>query len=239
MSKRYNIRWRKSDESRLRKSVQRFNAKRTRIINKYPSMQEYLPDKLSIKDIKADITYRTDFNKRLNSIDRFMKKGAEKPILTDKGIKTTRYEAKEIGIKVRAINIRKANERKKANVSTEKGTMGTIKANNLLPKKYNLENIKKTDWDKYKETVEKLSKNSYYADRDEKYKENYIKAFKTIFGEKGNDTLRRLEEMSTESISRAYYDDPILQLDFIYDPIEADSKLEAIGEHLDELEDSE
>ena len=234
MQKRYNIKWRKSDENELAKAVRKFNAKRTRILKKNPKMEEYLPTKISTKKIRDEIKTRRDFKNVLNSIERFKRKGAEKPIITKEGVKTTAYEKKEIEIKVRAINARRTAERKRANVSTEKGTMGTIRENNLQPKKADINKIKKSDWEKFKESVEKQSRDSYFQDKYERYKENLLKGLENAFGEKGKMLQEIAKQIPAEQLTQMYYDDPILQIDFIYDPLEMDIKIDAMTEHLKE-----
>lgn len=233
MQKRYNIKWRDTDEKALAKAVRKFNAKRTRLLKQVPELEEFLPAKLSTKELKKAIKTRRDFNNEINSIERFMQKGAEKPIVTKEGVKTTAYEKREIGIKVRAINARRAAERKKANVSTEKGTMGTIRANNLLPKQVNLDKVKKSDWRKFVESVEKQARDSYSADKYERYKENFIKGLENAFGEKGKTLQALAQQIDPETLTQMYYDDPILQIDFIYDPIEMQTKIDAMTEHLE------
>jgi hypothetical protein len=232
MQKRYNIKWRNTDEKELAKAVRKFNAKRTRLLKQVPELEEFLPPKKSTKDIKKSVQTRRDFKNELNSIERFMRKGSEKPIVTKEGIKTTVYEKKEIEIKVRTINQRRAAELKKAAPSTEKGTMGTIRNNNLKPKKYDIDKIKKSDWNKFVESVEKQSKDSYNADKYERYKENFIKGLENAFGEKGSELIEIAKQMNAELLTQMYYDDPILQIDFIYDPLEMQVKIDAMTEHL-------
>lgn len=232
MQKRYNIKWRDSDEKELAKAVRKFNAKRTRLIKQVPELEEFLPPKASTKAIKENVKTRRDLNNELNSIDRFMRKGAEKPIVTKEGVKTTAYEKKELQIKIRAINNRRAAERKKANVSTEKGTMGTIRANNLQPKQVNIDKVKKSDWNKFVESVEKQARDSYASDKYERYKENFLKGLENAFGESGNDLIELAKQIDPETLSQMYFDDPILQIDFIYDPLEMQTKIDAMTEHL-------
>lgn len=234
MQKRYNIKWRKTDEQKLAKAVRKFNAKRTRLLKQVPELEEFLPQKLNVKDIKNDVKTRRDFNNVINSIERFMKKGAEKPIVTKEGIKTTVYQKRELEIKVRAINARRAAELKKAAPSTEKGTMGSVREKNLSPKKYNLDKIKRSDWDKFVESVEKQSKDSYSAEQYDRYKENFLKGLENVFGEKGQNLINIAKQIDPETLTQMFYDDPILQIDFIYDPIEMDLKIEAMEEHLNE-----
>lgn len=232
MQKRYNIKWRESDEKELAKAVRKFNAKRTRLLKQVPELDEFLPAKISTKEIREQVKTRRDFKNKLNSIERFMRKGAEKPIVTKEGIKTTAYEKKEIEIKVRAINARRTAERKRANVSTEKGTMGTIRENNLRPKQVDINKVKKSDWEKFKESVEKQARDSYFQDKYERYKANFMKGLENAFGEKGKELQEIAEQIQAEQLTQMYYDDPILQIDFIYDPLEMDVKIEAMMEHL-------
>lgn len=240
MQKRYNIKWRESDEKELAKAVRKFNAKRTRLLKQVPELEEFLPAKISTKEIREQIKTRRDLKNELNSIERFMRKGVEKPIVTKEGIKTTTYEKKEIEIKVRAINARRAAERKRANVSTEKGTMGTIRENNLRPKQVDINKVKKSDWEKFKESVEKQARDSYFQGKYERYKENFMKGLENAFGEKGRELQEIAAQISAERLTQMYYDDPILQIDFIYDPLEMQVKIDAMKEHLtDYLESME
>lgn len=232
MQKRYNIKWRESDEKELSKAVRKFNAKRTRLLKQVPELEEFLPPKQSVKALRESIKTRRDFRNEINSIERFMQKGAEKPIVTAEGVKTTAYEKKELGIKIRAINARRAAERKRANVSTEKGTMGTIRANNLQPKQVNIDKIKKSDWNKFVESVEKQARDSYSQEKYERYKENFIKGLENAFGESGAELVALAEQIDPETLSQMYFDDPILQIDFIYDPLEMQVKIDAMTEHL-------
>lgn len=232
MQKRYNIKWRESDEKELAKAVRKFNAKRTRLLKQVPELEDFLPAKISTKEIREQVKTRRDLKNELNSIERFMRKGAEKPIVTKEGIKTTAYEKKEIEIKVRAINARRTAERKRANVSTEKGTMGTIRENNLRPKQVDINKVKKSDWEKFKESVEKQARDSYFQGKYERYKENFMKGLENAFGEKGKELQEIAEQIPAEQLTQMYYDDPILQIDFIYDPLEMDVKIEAMTEHL-------
>lgn len=232
MQKRYNIKWRDSDEKELSKAVRKFNAKRTRLLKQVPELEEFLPPKQSVKALRDSIKTRRDFRNEINTIERFMQKGAEKPIITAEGVKTTAYEKKELGIKIRAINARRAAERKRANVSTEKGTMGTIRANNLQPKQVNIDKIKKSDWNKFVESVEKQARDSYSQEKYERYKENFIKGLENAFGESGAELVSLAKQIDPETLAQMYFDDPILQIDFIYDPLEMQVKIDAMTEHL-------
>lgn len=234
MSKSSNIKWRKSDQVLLSNTVRSFNAKRTRLIKKVPELEDFLPEKLVIKNIKESIKTRKDFNRAIKSFQRFLKKGAEKTVYTKQGVKTTAYEVGEMRIKVAAINRERARILKKMKPSTEKGTMGSIKQNSLMPKQFNLENMSVQAWQKFVESVEKQSASSYWTERYKQYKENYLKAFDNQLGgtPKAERIRKLIEAMPAEQLDAAYYQDPNLQIDFVYDEHESEWILDLMEESL-------
>lgn len=233
MPKQYNINWRKVDKQKVSRTVGQFNAKITRTLKKMPELADYLPNKITTQEIKEKIKTRQDFNREINSLNRFLKKGAETPILSKSGIKTTKWEKTEIGYRVRTINARRKIERERAQPSTEKGTMGTIEANALKPKQYDIDKIKSEDWESYVESVEKQSMSTYQLEKIERYKQNYIEAIKrNLLSELDIDDpeyietqrvvmelLEYVENISPEFIYYSYYDDPVLQINFTSDPL--------------------
>ncbi|WP_459583890.1 hypothetical protein, partial [Enterobacter hormaechei] len=65
---------------------------------------------------------------------RAFKKDAFKLIKNEKGVTTTKYEKREVGIQVRRINLKRSYERKKANLTFEKGNTYLEKELALKPK---------------------------------------------------------------------------------------------------------
>lgn len=233
MSKGNSIKWRKQDTKKVATQVRVFNAKITRTLKAHPEWAEYLPSKITTDSLKEKIQTRQDFNRELNSLNRFMRKGAEMPILSQTGIKTTQWQKKEVGYKVAQINRNRTIEAKKADVSTYKGTMGTIESNNLKPKSYNIDKIKKTDWEKYLQTVDKQIKSNYKTDKMKKYKENYLRAILENLGdsEKAQELYEYVSKLDPEMMYYVYYDDPILQIQFTSDPLPSDTIASSALEH--------
>lgn len=233
MPRKSKIRWSKEDKKEVTNAVRKFNSKITRTLKKNPEWAEYLPQRITTKELIAKSETRQDFKRELNAINRFMKKGAERPITTDKGIKTTLWEKKEVGLKVAIINRRRTNEAKKANVSTYKGTMGTIESNNLKHKVYNIDNIRANDWDKYIKAVEKQIRTNYQGDKVEKYKENYLRAILENLGD-SEETMKLynyVQGIDADFMYGIYYDDPVLQIQFTSDPLPVDTIVENALEH--------
>lgn len=233
MPRQYNIKWRNKDKTRLSNTVRQFNAKITRTLKKNPELAPYLPERLTVQGLRDKIQTRQDFNREIKSARRFLKPGAETPVTSATGIRTTRWEKREIGIKVGVINQRRNRELKKMNPTTEKGTMGTIRENNLRPKKYDIDKIKASDWDMFVYGVEKQIMSGYTAQKNELYKQNFIKAVKTAFGSKGTEIVEMAQSIPADILVELYYNDPVLQVEFIYNPLEMQIKIDNIVEHLE------
>ena len=113
MPRQYNIKWRNKDKTRLSNTVRQLNAKITRTLKKNPELAPYLPERLTVQGLRDKIQTRQDFNREINSARRFLKPGAETPVTSATGIRTTRWEKREVGIKVGVINRRRNRELKK------------------------------------------------------------------------------------------------------------------------------
>lgn len=235
MPRQYNIKWRKQDKQKVTNTVRQFNSKITRLLKKNPALKPYLPDRINAKKLTKNIQTRSDFNREINSLGRFLKKGAETPITTDTGLRTTQWQRKEIGYKVAIINRQRTAERKRANVSTFTGTMGTIQKNNLEPKQYDFNKIKPSDWDKFVQNVEKQVKENYFSEKNELYKQNYMTAISNVFNkEDSSKLLSIIQNIPAENLIDLFYSDPVLQIDFVYDPLEASVLAAHIESHLNE-----
>lgn len=241
MPKRYKIKWRKDDEKQLAYAVRAFNAKRTRLLKQVPELEAFLPPKMSVADIKKSIQTRQDFNREIASLKRFLKKGAEKPVVNKQGVKTTKYELNELRLKLNRINRERAKRLAEMKPSTEKGTMGSIQQNALRPKKFNFESQSAKSWDKFVESVEKQSLPGYWDERLKKYKENFLVGLKNEFGSSPLYELikEKIMAISPEELDRIYYQEPNLQIDYVYDEAELKIKANLMLEALEAYERGE
>lgn len=229
MAKKYNIKWRPIDSKKLSNTVRNYNAKITRIIKKNPELKDYMPPKVTVKSIKKDIVNRTDFNNIIKSLQRFLRKGAEKPIISKEGVKTTAYMKKEIGIKVRRINRKRKKLSERLKNTRERGTYDIPSNETLTPKKYDFEKIKQEDWKAYVRSVEKQARESYYTEKDNRLKQNYLKGFRTVFGQMGDSVASLFDGLPSDIFAELFYYDDVMSIDFIYDPLELEVRLENIA----------
>ena len=103
-----SIRWRESDIDKLRKEIERFNRKITRLKQKGdPVVTAALPERLSYKKLKKDIVSRSELNRLYKSIERFTARGSEQKVKTKSGVETTKFELADIRARVASINARR------------------------------------------------------------------------------------------------------------------------------------
>lgn len=241
MSRKSHIRWGESDAEKLAKEVKRFNAKVYRTRKKHPELADILPNTIKKADKKAIVEElkslpRAEFTKKLNSLARFSERGAEKEIVSKTGNRVTRYEKKEVDIKVRIINARRTMERKINEVekpSQTTRTMGDMKHNELKPKSYDFDKIKKgKEWELFKATIDKQSRADYSINKMEKYKANYLQCINDNLGEAGRELYNFISVIPAEVLYRKYWEeDAVLRIQFTSDPLPADDIAEESLSH--------
>lgn len=231
------IKWRKADERLLRDTINKFNRKVRRVRATKPEIASIQPETIRSKDIIPELKNlpRSEFNRIINKYKRYLRRGAEGIYTTKQGVNTTLWQKNEIDIAFRTINRRRNIERKKHEPSTYKGTMGSEKELNLRPRKNTVQSILPKNWNEFVSGIERQVVRENREVRYSQYKANYLKAVENILGV-NSPVYKRIESMSAEMVVKAYYTNPILQLSFIYDPIEQ-SEIE--GEILDALDDYE
>jgi hypothetical protein len=244
MSRKPNINWRASDAERLEKEIRRFNAKVSRTKRAHPELENILPETIKksdkakmIEEIKAKP--RSEFNKQINSLSRFSKRGAEQVIVSKTGNAVTKWEKNEVALKVAQINRERARERKAVqnmdvtsrgeSVGLKRGQMGSERLNELHPKKFNFDKIKGgKEWEKFKASVERQASPEARDKRMEEYKANYIKGLKEAFGEYANDIIEIVESLPAEKVVSTYYGEQEATIAFFYEKQDMDLKLDIL-----------
>lgn len=240
MSRKHPIKWRSSDEEELKRVVKNFNNKLSRVLKKNPEIADYLPERVSYKNLRENITNRQEFNREIKSLSRFSKRGSEQIIRGKSGARTTVWEKKEVGIQVAVINRERTRKRKELESmeATSRGQklkqtrsqMQSIRMNELNKKKFNFDKIKKGDWKKYVETVKRQSHPDFQSEADYNLRKNYIKGLIEVFGDSDetNDLIETINNMDIEDFITTFYKEQEATVDFIYDPLEAERKFKIL-----------
>ena len=240
MPKINRIRWRDSDEKKLKNSVKNFNAKIDRQIKKGVNINA-LPEKLNYKSIKKETTNRKDFDKILKESDKFRQRGSEKIITNDYGIQKTKFEIETIKKDVQRIN----RERKKKADSIKSGTFtsaGEIICKqeiNTIKKKFNFEKIKSySDFAKFAESVKKQAMYNYDEKTKTQFFDNIIKGLKNGLGEANvKEIVNRINKIGQEKFINLLKNEKLIDVDFFYSPVSIDDRISAIEEFLDYAEE--
>lgn len=238
MPKKSKIRWRESDVTNLKRTIKNFNAKIAYQEKKHPELKQFLPERINTKEAMKSIETRADFNRLVNSVQRFQKRGAEKSVTSSRGAKATQWEVDEFKHKQRVENARRTRERKKIeqqeiksrgkSTGVKRAEMGSIKENSLKPSKKNFNNLSQKEWELAKRNIDNMLNANYRDEKKLKMKENYIKGLITAgYPDSVIDLVRNINiDKFVETVAT----DQEATFDFIYDPLELQAKSEALKE---------
>ena len=225
MPRQYNIKWREQDEKELRRVVRNFNDKLRRLVKKNPANSNILPqfwnektqeyeNRITLDQIKELIATRKDYNRQLNMLKRFSRRGAEQIVETgsDYGAKTTKWQEQEQKRLVQTINRRRKarldtlNAIEVMNASGKLGYtlgqmfgMGLAEQNKLKPTQAFTRGQSQKDIKWKWRALQLEAKDTYYNERDEMLKNNYIKTILENF-DKGDvmDIIEEIRGMSSD-----------------------------------------
>lgn len=225
MPRQYNIKWREQDEKELRRVVRNFNDKLRRLVKKNPANSNILPqfwnektqefeNRITIEQIKDLIATRQDYNRQLNMLKRFSRRGAEQIVETgsDYGARTTKWQEQEQKRLVQTINRRRKarldtlNAIEVMNASGKLGYtlgqmfgMGLADQNKLKPTQAFTRGQTQKDIKWKWRALQTEVKDTYYNERDEMLKENYIKALTENFdADDIKDVIANIRSMSSD-----------------------------------------
>jgi hypothetical protein len=210
MSKFYNIKWRSKDEREARRIIRNFNDKLRREIAKNPRNKPALPQffnpntgefesRLTFQNFKNMVETRADYNRELNALKRFSKRGAESIIDLPGNYneaRTTRWQLQELSRRTSIINQkRQARLDKKATIEMldtlgktgytygQALQMGLIQENVLKPTTAYTEGMQQGDIKRKYRSLMIESQQKYYNKKDLQLKENFIKGLQDTWKE--------------------------------------------------------
>lgn len=207
MPRQYNIRWREQDEKELRRVARNFNDKVRRLVKKNPANSSILPqfwnaqsnefeNKITTTQLKELISTRQDYNRVMNMLKRFSRRGAEEIVELPSGYGaiTTKWQKQEqtrlaqIVNRRRGVRLENLNTIEMMNSQGQLGYtlgqmfgMGLAEKNKLSPTQAFTRGQSQKDV-KYKlRSLMTETKDTYYSERDAVLKENFIKALEDNF----------------------------------------------------------
>ena len=227
-----NIRWRKSDTQKLQRLVKNFNAKLTRLAKKDPDNAKYLPERLSMKKIRSEITTRKDFNEAVSDFSLFTKRGQEEMLHSESkrtGLQITKWEynyynkRREKAEKIKREIYEELGDKEVLQAGKATGNkrkeMGKIRENELKPSKADFLNKTSKEWELAKRAIDKMLNADARLERQLTMRENYLKGLR----ESGIlDAMPELEEIINELDPKTFYEttqiDETATFDFYKDP---------------------
>lgn len=238
MPRQHNIRWRRSDYSKLSHLVKKVNQKIIDIEVKRPDISGLQPNFLDYQDAKAQIKTRKDLINFLNKYKRYLREGVEEVVSSSRGAKATQWEVNEFNINQRAENVRRANTRKRLGEKevtiAGKGTgikraeMGSIKENDARPSRKRFGNMSQKEWEHAFKNMEQKMRSTYNAERQAKMIQNYVKGLGAVGYSKELQEI--MNHVPLDTFMDVVDTDETATFDFIYDPIELALKQERLIE---------
>lgn len=214
------IKWRRSDEDLLRRTVKNFNAKISRVAKAHPELAKYQPEKANFKELRNQLQQlpRSEFKKEIARMQRYSVKGAEKIREADTGGFVTNYSFREITIYRQTINREKAKRRKEKQFTGEKAMEGnkfiSEREADLLPERAPKQRTE-AGWRKLEMRLYRQQRADYREARQEQYRENILTAVSRVYGG-GSVVLWALSKLTAQQLIDFYYESPYLSFDYIY-----------------------
>lgn len=239
MGRRSKIRWRESDTQELQRIINNYNNKLYRLKKAHPEMADFLPQRMTKKEAIASIETRADFNRLTKSLQRFSKRGAEKPVTSSRGAKATQWEIDEFKIKQRVENARRAREREKIESKEVKiagkrqgktrAEMGSIKENALKPSKKNFNNMSQKEWDLASKNIDKMLNATEREKKKLEMRENYIKGLtQNGFLDENPELEKFIRGMDIDTFYETVQTDETATFFFYKDPIAWNARRDAL-----------
>lgn len=221
----------------LKKIVKNYNLKLTRVKKRAPLLAELQPLKTSMKEERERLegASEREVRERINELLLYSKRGAEKLVRTEAGVITTNYMIDLAEDRIIRINERREKLREQLKPSTQAGSMGLIRDENLREKKNNIQNIAPESFKSYVSSLEGMTKDAYYDEKKEQFREGMIAAsYKYLGGGSRIDELiSRIENADMGRWYELQFQDYMLQINFTYSELGPDVIINNMIERLD------
>lgn len=227
MPEQYNIKWRVQDEKELRRVARNFNSKLRRLVKQHPENKNIFPQfynrkteefesRITVDTLKDLIETRKDYNRQLNMLKRFSKRGAERIIDApgnEYGTKTTVWQKQETARLAGIVN-RKRQERldrlnlvEMVNSEGKLGYtlgqmfgMGLASKNKLQPTNAFTPSQSQTDLKFKMRSLMGEATTNFHRNKDQILKDNYIRTLRENY-KSGDiqDVIRKIKDMDPDA----------------------------------------
>lgn len=222
MSKYHKIKWSENDKKELSRLIKNYNAKIDYHAKKNGS-KEGLPEKLKVKEVKTNIVSRKDFNRTLDKIALFLKRGGEQIIENKNGVKITKAEYQYTMKNINEVNAKNEKERNKmlnepvyvnGKLLMTARRMSTL--NKLQPFIFNFNNI--TDFQSYAKYFESKLFDTHWKLEEQAYLETLIECIEGQYSKKNIEILTKLfKAIGGKKLLNLYYEGyEVVKHDFHY-----------------------
>ena len=202
----------------LIKTVQKYNAKITRL-SKDPRYQRVtLPTKVDIDEIRASVTSAKDLQREIRNLNKLFTGNALDVIENQEGLRVTRYSYNKAKREAKAANTKRQAELDKyqQNVSMERGNLHTLKELDIKPMKFDFSRMSERQWKSFSRSVEKQARSNYTDRKAQLYKENYLRAVKNQLGPYAKEIFQFVSTIPARQLYDDYFVQEEYELDYIY-----------------------
>lgn len=217
------------------RTVKNFNAKRSRELKKDPGAAAWLPEKITTKQIKEENRTRADLNRELKALQQFSK---SKPVIIEFSDNLTRtvWEDNKTRADIKRADKSRYERLQQLEPSIERGTLSMAEKHNLAPIKYEPQKLSLKDFIAKGRTARIEAKQDFAKRQDIEYATNYRELVRDKMGADAERILDRIKDVRPAQMVDAYKANPVLNIEFIYDPQElafiAEEMLEAWSDFL-------
>lgn len=81
------------------------------------------------------------------------------------------------------------------------------------------------DYDKFMEKQKRIETGEYLDDATRLYKRNHMEALKNVFGDNAKDVIMKIRMMKPEDYRKMVESDELMEIGYVYDPSQAEGKL--------------
>ena len=220
---------REKDKEKATKIIRNFNNKINRVTKKLYNQGEdfsYLPEKIDMREFKKNMTEMTreQFNTSMELLKKFSVRGSENK--TNFGrfdrVTTTRWEYKVMPEVAKMETKRRREIVKRQKLDTKELTeQNKHDAQYLGVKVFNPTSFRtQKEYDMYKNNLKKTTSPTYTRDREQQYKNAYLKAIKNNLGTDGNILYNLIKSLDVKTVNDGYWsNDPLLNINYTSDPL--------------------